>query len=136
MAGAMTDYLEKKLLDHSLGKLAYTMPSGTFLALFTSDPTDTGSLTGEISTTSTGYARQALTAAMSAAGATNGQSANTAAITFAQATADWGTIAYFGIMDAATGGNMLYTAAANPARQILSGDQYVVSIGALTVTLD
>jgi hypothetical protein len=39
----MTDYLEKKLLDHTLGKAAYTMPTTVYLALFTADPGDTGS---------------------------------------------------------------------------------------------
>ena len=36
---AMSDYLERKLLDHTLGTAAYTHPSQAYLALHTADPT-------------------------------------------------------------------------------------------------
>ena len=136
MPGAMTDYLEKKLLDHTLGKAAYTMPGTVYLALFTANPTETGSQAAEVSASGSAYARQSITTAMSAADPTAGSSSNTAAITFPVATADWGNIAYFGIMDAATAGNMLLFAATTTTRQILSGDQYVVSAGQLTASYD
>lgn len=137
MAGAMTDYLEKKLLDHALGKAAFTMPTGVFLALCTANPTETGSTTGEVSTSGgSAYARQPITATMSATDATTGTSSNAGAITFAVAGADWGNIAYFAIMDAASGGNMLFFGTTQTIRQILQGDQYVVSAGQLAVILD
>ncbi|WCS27783.1 hypothetical protein LOK46_13465 [Methylobacterium sp. NMS14P] len=137
MPGAMTDYLEKKLLDHTLGKAAFTMPAGVFLGLLTADPTDTGSATSEIPTTGgTQYARQAITATMTAADPTAGSSSNSGAITFPVAGADWGNIAYFGIFDAATGGNMLLKAQTTTTRQILAGDQYVVSAGQLSAAFD
>lgn len=137
MPGAMTDYLEKKLLDHTLGKAAFTMPAGVYLGLLTADPTDTGSATSEISTTGgTAYARQAITAAMTAADPTAGSSSNSTAITFPVAGADWGNIAYFGIFDAPTGGNMLLKAPTTTTRQILAGDQYVVSAGQLSAAFD
>lgn len=130
----MTDYLEKKLLDHTLGKAAYTMPATVYLALFTADPTDTGSLAAEVSVTSTGYARQAITAAMPAASATGGQSANTTAITFGPASAAWGTITHLGICDASTGGNMLLFAALTASKTIASADSLQFAIGQFTVT--
>ncbi len=37
---SMSDYLERKLLDHTLGTTAYTFPSTVYLSLHTADPTD------------------------------------------------------------------------------------------------
>lgn len=129
---AMTDYAEKKLLDHVLGKAAFTMPTTVYLALFTASPTDTGSTAAEV--TGGAYARQAITATMSATNATTGVSSNASAVIFPQATADWGTISHLAIMDAATGGNMLLQASAATAREILNGDQYQVAAGQLVAT--
>ena len=38
----MSNYLEEKLLDHTLGTSAYTTPSTVYLALHTAVPTDAG----------------------------------------------------------------------------------------------
>lgn len=130
----MTDYTEKKLLDHLLGKAAYTMPTTVYLALFTADPTDTGSLTNEVSATNSGYARQAVTASMSATNATTGVSSNSNVIGFGPATADWGTITHVGFMDAPTGGNMLLTGAMTSARTIQNGDAVQMAAQQLSVT--
>jgi hypothetical protein len=128
----MTDYLEKKLLDHTLGKAAYTMPTTVYLALFTADPTDTGSQTNEVS--AGGYARQAITSTMSAAGATSGQSTNGGAITFGPATADWGTVTHTAVLDASTAGNMLLYGPLSSSRTIQNGDslQYATSQFSIT----
>ncbi|WP_099866072.1 phage tail fiber protein [Pararhizobium haloflavum] len=116
----MTNYLEKKLLDHTLGKAAFAMPATVYLALFTSDPGEVGSAAGEV--TEGGYARQAITGAMSAADATSGTSTNTAAISFGPATEDWGMISHVGVFDAETGGNMLLYGEMPAAKLINSGD--------------
>lgn len=130
---AMSNYLEKKLLDHSLGKAAFTMPTTVYLALFTADPGETGSLTAEVS--GGGYARQAITATMSAAGTTTGQSANGSAITFGPSNADWGTISHVAIIDAQTGGNVLYYGPLAVARTLVNGDSFQLAANQLTVTL-
>jgi hypothetical protein len=130
----MTDYLEKKLLDHTLGKAAYTMPTTVYLALFISDPGDTGSQVGEVSASSTGYARQPITSVMSATGATSGQSTNGSAITFGPATVDWGTVTHTAVLDASSGGNMLLYGPLSSVRTIQSGDslQYATSQFSIT----
>ena len=46
---AMTDYLEAALAKHSVGLEAFTPPVSIYLALFTADPTDSGSLVNEVS---------------------------------------------------------------------------------------
>lgn len=102
MIGGMSDYLEDKLLDHSLGKTAYTMPTN-HLALFTAAPTDAG---GGTEVTGGAYARQNATTALGAASA--GSSTTSSQITFPDATANWGEILCWATFDASTGGNMLW----------------------------
>lgn len=58
-----TDYLENKILDHVLGGVAYTAPSTVYLALFTDDPGDSGSMVNELhndTAYTSGYSRQAV----------------------------------------------------------------------------
>ncbi len=126
----MSDYLENKLLDHTLGKAAFTMPTTTYLALFTTAPSDAAA-GAEVTTSSSGYARQALTTAMSAA--SGGTSSNTSTLTFGPATASWGTITHFGIFDAVTGGNMLLYGALASSKSIGTDDKLEWTAGQLSV---
>lgn len=125
---AASDFLENKLLDHSLGTTAYTAPSAVYVGLFTSDPTDAGTGT-EVSGGS--YARQEATF-----GAASGGSASTSAtVTFPAATANWGTITHIGIYDASSSGNLLYHGAVTTSKTIETGDTFQISSGNLTITL-
>lgn len=101
MAGSKSDYLENKLLDHTLKNTAYTSPTTVYAALFTTIPTDASPGT-EVSGGS--YARQAITFGS----ASGGSSSNSVAVTFPAATGAWGAIVAFAIFDASTVGNMLY----------------------------
>jgi hypothetical protein len=127
----MSNYLEKKLLDHVLTNTAYTPPTKVYLALFTSDPTDAGSGT-EI--TGGAYARQEIT--FGAASSPGGTSSTTADIVFPVATANWGIVSHVGIYDASTAGNLLFHGALNTARTINIDNQLVILAGELTVVLD
>ena len=100
--GSKSDYLENKILDHVLGQASFTQPT-PYLALYTTAPNDAGGGT-EVSGGS--YARQAVAASFGAA--SGGSSANTADISFPQATALWGEIEAFGLLDASGAGNLLY----------------------------
>ncbi|HEV7337015.1 MAG TPA: hypothetical protein VGO06_13670 [Bosea sp. (in: a-proteobacteria)] len=131
---AMSNHLEKKLLDHTLGLASWTMPAETFVALFTADPGETGSLAAEISFTSTGYARQSATTAMGPTNATTGISLNEDVITFGPATVDWGTVTHMAIMDAATGGNVLLYGALTSSRNIQTGDSFQFAASQLSIT--
>lgn len=102
MIGGMSDYLENKLLDHSLGKAAYTMPTN-YLALFTAAPSDAGGGT-EVSGGS--YARQNVSTAMNSAA--SGQATTGSLVAFPDATANWGTVLAWATFDASTAGNMLW----------------------------
>lgn len=127
-AGALSDYAENKLLDHVLGRTSYTKPT-TYVALYTSAPTDAGGGT-EVSGGS--YARQTLTVNASASGTTK-PSAN---IDFPIATASWGTITAVGILDASSGGNLLAYSSLVTSKTIAAGDQLVIPKDDLVFTMD
>ncbi len=129
-----TNYLEKKLADHILGKAAYTMPVTVYLALFTADPTETGSLASEVGT-GLGYARIAITADMSAANATTGTSVNSNIFTFGPASGPWGVVTHAALVDASSAGNVLAKAALTVSRNVQTGDsiQFAASQVSLTV---
>ncbi len=129
MAGK-TDYLENKTLDHNLATAAFAAPTAVYVALFTADPGETGETANEIS--GGGYARKQATFAA----ASGGSASNSADVTFPQATADWGTITHFAIMDASTGGNMLYYGALTASKTVTNGDTFKIATGDLTVTED
>lgn len=92
-------YLRTRLVKHTLGLGAYTPPSNTYLALFTSNPTinNTG-----IEAVGGSYARQAITWGAEA----NGNVPSSGIITFTNLPA--GTFSHWGIFDALTGGNLLH----------------------------
>jgi hypothetical protein len=124
----MSNYLENALINATLRNTSYTSPATVYLALYTSDPTDADTGT-EVSGGS--YARQSITFGSPS----NGASTNTAAIEFPQATGSWGTVAYIGIRDASTAGNLLYHTALDASKTIATGDVFRVAIGSLSVTL-
>lgn len=127
--GAFTDYLEDKLLDHTLRNVAYTPPTTIYVGLFTSAPGETG---GGTEVSGGDYARQAATFDAAA----NGQTSNSADIVFPVATADWGTITHIALFDADTAGNMLYYGALSVSKIIQVGDQFIIKAGNLTISLD
>jgi hypothetical protein len=129
---AASDYLEDKLLDHVLGGTTYSQPSNLYLALFTaSTGLETNSPSAEISTSSTGYGREAVTFAA----ASSGSAATNATVTFTTATANWGTVTHVAVMDASTSGNVLFHGAVTASKTIETGDTFQVSSGNLTISL-
>ena len=125
---AMSDYLERKLLDHTLGTAAFTHPSQAYLALHTADPTDAGS-GAEVSGGS--YARQTID--FNAAAGTGGAVTNSTAEDFTDMPAC--TVTHIGIWDASTSGNLLYHGAVSSSKTVASGDTISLAAGQLTVTL-
>ena len=123
---AASDYLEAALLDATLRATSYTSPTTVYLALYTSAPGDDNSGT---ECSGTGYARQSV--AFSRSGST---ASNSAAVEFPTAGGAWGTITHFGVLDAATSGNLLYHGALTTSRAITSGDIFRVPTGDLDIT--
>ena len=68
--------------------------------------------------------------------ATGGVCTNSADVTFSQATNNWGTISHIGLHDNVTSGNLLFHTILNSSKAIGTGDQFKITAGALTCTLD
>lgn len=129
MAGFST-YLQQKVLDHVLGVASYTAPN-PYMALYTAAPSDAGGGT-EVSGGS--YARVDIVAAFSAASGT--AITNDVAIEFPTASAGWGTVTHFGILDASSSGNLLIWGALGTSKVVDDGDPASFAVGELTITLD
>lgn len=127
MPGTATDYLENKLIDHSLGTTAYTKPTSVYVSLYTVAPSD--STTGT-EVTGGSYARQIATFAAAAAGATT----NNTVIDFTNMPA--ATVVAIGIADAVSAGNLLYWSTLTTSRTTVAGDTIRINSGALSVSLD
>lgn len=131
-------YLAKKLLDHTNGVSAYAMPA-IHLALFTSvEGLESGSLAHEV--TGGGYARKAVSMAAAADFGTGGKSVSALAVDFDAATADWGAMVGWALMDAATAGNVLHYGElpkyGTPAdyKRVFAGDSFRIPAGSLTLS--
>lgn len=124
-----TNFLETQLLNHVLRATPYSAPATIYVALFTAAPGEAG---GGTEVTGGSYARQAVTFTAPAPDSV----ANVADVNFAIATADWGTLVAFVLMDAASGGNMLYYANLTAARLVLTNDQFRFPAGQLSVSED
>jgi hypothetical protein len=131
MAAGASVYLQNKILDHCMGKAAYTMPATVYLALIVTT-LPTASMTGSTITEpagGNGYARIQISAS-ALTSAASGLSTNGTTITFASATnAGWGTIIGFAICDALTLGNMLFYGTLTN-KTILAGDTASLNGGA------
>jgi len=101
MAG-LTNYLEDKIMNHVFGSTTFTKPTNWYVGLLTATPSDSA-----VGTEVTGgsYARQVC--AFTVTGTGTAQAANTSAITFPTATADWGIVGWVGIYDALASGNLV-----------------------------
>ena len=126
---SLTNAFETHTLQYLLTTDSLTRPTSWYIALFTSDPTDTGSAGTEVST-DTGYARTAVTFTVS-----GDTASNSAAVEFSAASGgNWGTISHIGVMDASTGGNMIVHSALTTAKAINDGDVFRIPTGDLDIT--
>jgi len=127
----ISTYAADKLLDALLRDIAYTS-THTYVALYTTNPTMPAG-TGGVEVTGGSYARVELDTALAAAAA--GSITTNAVLTWAQATADWGTITGIGIFDAATVGNLLAAGPLAVSKSVLNGDTFSMPTGDVTATL-
>lgn len=134
MAGSKSNYLSNEALDHFLGGPDYVRPATVYIALYTVAPTDSG---GGTEVTGGSYARVSVTNnATNWPAAASQTKQNGTAFTFPQATASWGTVVAFSILDAASGGNTLYWGDLNTSKAIENGDVAEFAISAITITED
>lgn len=144
-AGALTDYLENKLVDHLFRGTAYSPAGPYYVGLMTSACSDSAAGT-EVSGGS--YARVSITkadatwkgthgSATGASSGTNGTISNAASITFPAPTANWGSVTHWGIWDASSAGNLLVCAALTVGKTINNGDAAPsFGVDAMTIQID
>ena len=102
MGNSMSDTLENRVLDATLGGTAWTAIASSWLALFTTPPTDT---TTGVELNGGGYARVAIQNNITAwPNATTGVKKNGSAFEFPTATTAWGNVSAFALFDAAAVG--------------------------------
>ena len=133
MSGFST-YLEAMIINSALRNTAFAVPAALYLAIFTADPTDAGT-TGEC--VYSGYARQVCTSGWTAPSGADNQTQNSAQITFP--VNGGGTdviVTHFGIFDAVSAGNCLFTGPLTVAKTIQPSDQLAFAISAITVKPD
>lgn len=135
---AFSDYYEAQILNDMFRTTARTRPAAIWIALYTAAPSDSG---GGTEVTGGSYARVQVTQAdanWNAPGAGAGAALidNVNAITFATATANWGTITHVGIFDASTAGNLLMWGALTASKVVNSGDTFRFAAGDLDISLD
>jgi len=138
-----SNYLEERTLDFWLkaNSQTTTAPATVYLALFTSDDSagataenlEAGTLTNEVSTSGTAYARQTVTFGT----ISNGSVSTNANVTFPTATANFGTISHVAVTDSATAGagNVLFYGDLTSTKTIETGDTFQITSGNLTITL-
>lgn len=131
---ALSNYLENRLLDHTLRVAAYPQPAGLWVALFTdvasSAEMESGTLTNEVAAGGFAYARKPVTFDAAVSGATQ----NSNQLVWQNMPAV--TIAYAAIMDASTSGNVLFHGPFAMQKTMNAGDTFFVVIGDLDVSLD
>lgn len=129
-----SNYLETSIINLMRGT-ALTAPTALYVALFLSDPTDTG--TGGTEVSYSGYARQAITFSLDGSSTIQ----NSAAITFARASSSLSSpVTHIGIYDSLTGydgsTHMWLYGALTTSLSIQSGISPIFRTGAIKWTMN
>ncbi|MCE3025729.1 hypothetical protein [Salinicola sp. DM10] len=137
---SFSDYLEEGILGHTLRGAALAVPSTIYIALFTSDPTDSN--TGnEVS--DSGYLRQDAAKGGSiesgwtapTASGDGTMSSNAKLVQFPPVADGQVTVSHYGIYDAQSGGNLLYHAPFTVAKTLQINDVLSIDVGGIQVVL-
>lgn len=115
-----TNFFEEKMLKLLKGE-TISMPTNLYLALYQSNPTDTG--TGGTEVSYTGYTRQLISFTDPAVDGSGMSMSNTAMITFPEAPASSGNASYVAVVDNITigSGNMWLYGALDQTLEIQAG---------------
>lgn len=111
-----TYYLSNNVLNVALRGIPFTPPAVIYVSLYTVAPGVGG---GGTEVAGGSYARQTVTLTAPVSGLCS----NTADVLFPVASLSWGTIVSFALMDASSGGNMLYFGNLSTPRLVLASDQ-------------
>lgn len=112
-------------------KITPALPTAYYIGLSSTTPVIAG--TGATEPTNGGYARVQLTGNLGEP--TDGVIKNNKEITFAESTADWGTMTQYVIYDAATGGNLLMFGALLHQRTVEVGTTVKIKVNEITLSV-
>jgi hypothetical protein len=134
-----TNYLDQKITQLLWSNTTYPVPGTWYVALSSTTPTQ-GASPNFTEPTVGAYARVAVAnnatnwSAISSEPSAGYTVQNNTAVSFPAATANWGTMTYFGIYDAATAGNLVGYGALTASQTITTGVTASFAVGALTIT--
>lgn len=137
MSGFST-YLSQSIINKTLVTPTVPTAATLYLALFTANPTDDNVTANEVvpgGGTGVWYGRMA-TGSWAVPVGVGIVTSNSNQITFNAVTGSAVTISHWGIYDAATGGNLLYSDSVGASKTFAVGDVPVIAAGALTITVD
>jgi hypothetical protein len=130
----LNNYLINAVLNEAFGAVAFGAPATLYVGLSTTAINADG--TGITQPAGGSYARVAVTNnTTNWPTVSNQQKKNGTAITFPTATASWGTVTWFFIADAASGGNILASGALTASKTIDNGDTANFAINDITITI-
>lgn len=109
-------YLNDNFINVALRNTVFTSPVTVHCALYTVTPGIGG---GGTEVAGGNYSRQVVTFIAPTSGVTS----NDADVNFPVATADYGTITSFALLDSSSGGNLLYFGNLSAPRLVLTNDQ-------------
>ena len=121
---SISNYAELKILEHTTGKTAWTIPTNVYVKLHTADAGEAG--TSSAATEATRKVAAWATAASEAIATS--------------ATLEWTNVAatetysHWSMWDAATAGNCLWTGALSSSAAVTAGDTFQIT--SLTLSLD
>jgi hypothetical protein len=121
---SISNYAELKILEHTTGKTAWTIPSNVYVKLHTGDA-------GEAGTTNAATETTRKVAAW--ATASSGAIATSATIEWTNVAATE-TYSHWSLWDASTAGNCLWTGALSSSAAVTAGDTFQIT--SLTLSLD
>ena len=121
---SISNYAELKILDHTTGRAAWTIPTNVYVQLHTADPGEAA-----ISAAAPETTRKVAAWAVAASGAIA-----------TSATLEWTNVAatemytHWSMWDASTAGNALWTGALSTSAAVTAGDTFQITT--LTLSLD
>jgi|GEM_PF-1806343 len=134
MLDCLTNYAENAWLKHIVSETTLTPPSNWYVALFTADPGETGSLTNELS--GYGYARVLHNGWAVAA---NRQSSNSGVVQpFSAVGGDWASATHWGLIDSPTlgSGNLWFRGEFATPVTVNNGNTFAFNNGEIAVAFD
>lgn len=127
--GALSNYLEQRLLDHTLAGVAYAPPAVRYVSLHTANPGEDVTASTEV----TGGSYQRALAQFRPA--TNGASVNDNTLAFSNMPAV--TVTHVAVYDGSTAAaNPLYYGALTAPVAVTAGGTFVINAAGLTISLD